>query len=243
MIYETNDDGSITFKNEIYYDTEDPEMNLHDSYLIPTILPDKYLKELVSPYYQTCLENMENQTVFPIEGYPSDAKCITDYYGNVSSSWKFRPMCYGPDLRSKNSVAFAYYQNTYSDSHCSFSEMDGQKNTQVLLHLSPTGKEYPAALASSLYSQEYSHVGTWYLPAACELFYLWNHWYTIQHTLYRLSDKHVGNYSASPLDCNYYYWSSSQYSADLAGGLYTHNGGLGGGYKDGRGLVRPFRSF
>lgn len=152
MIYETNDDGSITFKNEIYYDTEDPEMYLHDSCLIPTILPDKYLKELVSPYYQTCLENMENQMVFPIEGYPSDAKCIADYYGDASGIFKFMPMCYGSDLRSKNSVAFAYYQNTYSDSHCSFSEMDGQKNTQVLLHLSPTGKEYPAALASSLYS-------------------------------------------------------------------------------------------
>ena len=122
-------------------------------------------------------------------------------------------------------------------------DLDGLRNTQILLKLSPTGKEYPAALAASFYSQEYSPTGSWYLPASGELGYLMSKFYTIQHTLYRLSDKHVGNYSASPLGCDNGYWSSSQYSAGYAVILDTNYGNLHLHFKNYSFLVRPFRSF
>lgn len=160
------------------------------------------------------------------------------------------PWAYATDGVSKNPAVFQYYYNAGSG-YNTFMDTDGLRNTQILLKLSPTGNEYPAALAASLYSQEYSPAGTWYLPSAGEIMYLIARWYTIQHTLFLLNPVclddgytyNVDSNTASPLDCDYVYWSSSQYSADYAVNLCTDYGGLYWNNKYYGYLVRPFRSF
>ena len=216
--------------------------------------PTKYISELM-PFGQY---SGDFSDFGRIEGYPVEVRATLhgtgrdpydDYDGEPSfTSGAVHP--YLPDengnLFGKNALAFLPVTETQENGNVvgnAFLDLAGLKNTQILLKLSPTGKEYPAVLAASLYSQEYSPAGTWYLPAAGELAYLWSMWYIIQHTLYRLSDKHVGNYSASPLDCGNNYWTSSQYSADSAVNLNTYYGCLDWLNKYNDLLVRPFRSF
>ena len=240
MQYQITDDNNFYYINEAVRTTT--TLNKLAWYC-----PDKYINELM-PF-----DNYSNDfsDFTQIQGYPNEVRVTMhgtgrDPFDDYDGEGSFNSVGVYPYIPDENGNLFGKNTKAFTpligeDGNNTFCDLSGFENTQILLKHSPNGTEYPAALAASLYEQTYSPAGTWYLPAAGELAYYWAMWYPIQHTFYRLQQ---GSYSASPLYCNDYYWSSSQYSADYAVVLDTAAGDLG---SDGKvyysSLVRPFRSF
>ena len=103
-------------------------------------------------------------------------------------------------------------------------DLNGRANTQVIRNQG-TGSQYPAAWAV-----EYDN--GWYLPSAGQLRYLFSYYPEINASL-----QVVGG-AQFPLDGNYYWWSSSEFSAYHAYDMNT-SGSIGDYVKDNRSNYPP----
>ena len=110
-------------------------------------------------------------------------------------------------------------------------DWQGKNNTRVVLEYCKTnGKSCPAFEYVNSYKTEGTQAGDWYFPAFGEL----NAIYGNKDAL----DIVLGKIGGTKLGSNYY-WSSSELSNNGAWGLSFDYGGVGYGYKDGNGHVRP----
>ena len=122
------------------------------------------------------------------------------------------------------------YYKTISGYNNALSDFNGLSNTQTLVGL---GSDYEAARACWNYKDGASNL-QWYLPAMGELGYLMPKIILINASLTA-----VGGVAVSG---SYRFWSSSEYSSNLAYYLYTNNGYVYNYFKDYDRYVRPFCS-
>ena len=99
------------------------------------------------------------------------------------------------------------------------SRTDGRANTEILL---AREGQHPAAIAAAAYTAD-GHAD-FSLPSIGELHHVWQ-------------------FAPESFATDWYYWSSSQYSADLAYLMDFEGGWLYNGGKDHGRLVRPVRRF
>ena len=118
-----------------------------------------------------------------------------------------------------------------------FNDMNGKNNTsKILSYISANSKTAEAATASSLYAPSACGTGSicaagnWYLPAAGELWTLYNNKET-------LNSKFTSNSGAAFTEN--WYWSSTEYSANYAWGVRFSTGYRGEDSKYGSHYVRP----
>lgn len=187
------------------------------------------------------------------DGYlPSDkfngTQCAhdTDAYYNSSP---YAPSPYLTD-GSRNP---GYYQTTSpsSSSNC-LADFDGKGNTQKIITQRGTKDynswkptydsqaDYPAASCCDMFHTEGTSQGDWYLPACGELGYIMPPLNKINDTI----DKICTIYGSSvgvELNTSTYYWSSTEYSSNLARSVDTSNGNVYRNFKDYYGFyVRAF---
>lgn len=112
-----------------------------------------------------------------------------------------------------------YAFGAYGESTEATSRTDGKANTEILL--ARDGK-HPAAIAAAAYTAD-GHTD-FSLPSIGELHHGWQ-------------------FAPESFSTEWYYWSSSQYSAHYAYVMDFEGGWLGYGGKDDGRLVRPVRRF
>lgn len=195
-----------------------------------------------------------SQTSYAI--IPSDkfsgAQCAHDtdaYY--YSSSYSYAPSPYLTD-GSRNP---GYYQTTSpSSSSNALADFDGKGNSEILWGLATaqsnwrtastitnnSGDNYlPAACCCWRYHTEGTQQGDWYLPACGELGYIMPPFNKINEAITKMRNAY-GSSVGVTLDTNDYYWSSSEYSSDIARGVIT---GIGGVYISGKNDYRYVRAW
>ena len=150
-----------------------------------------------------------------------------------------------------------YGKSADGNMHSPLSDFNGKQNTQYILSYETkqanwqtddvidntyegdnTG-HFPAALCCARYHTDGTNPGDWYLPAMGELGCVMGRFAVIQAALKAVQT--VAPSLAVPLHENYGYWSSSEYSSDIAYSVYTNNGGVYGYIKYGNVYVRAFR--
>ena len=141
------------------------------------------------------------------------------------------------------------------------SDMDGKANTNAILatcnpaELVPGGtvtnlsgltengyQSHAPAVTCHRYKTTHTNSGDWYLPAAGEVGYLISRREQIDSTLSALN---AMGYAAIPVSGSVWLWSSTEYSADGARGLFTYSGHCYTDdkyYVDATGRVRAFHA-
>ena len=109
------------------------------------------------------------------------------------------------------------------------SDFDGFRNTQILIK----DADVVAAKHCAIFNPGYRE-GEWYLPAVGELGFIMPRFKVINSKLSALGSSGV------QLNDDYYYWSSTEYSADNAWFVSARNGGVYYGGKSDDGYVRAF---
>ena len=164
-------------------------------------------------------------------GYLPSDKFSTGATSYVDSTAKYNSasnMIPSPYLGDKPNLAYYAPISGYNNALADF---DGKGNTDVLVAL---GSDYIAANAARNYKAAGAEEIEWYLPAAGELGYMMVRFNKIQAALTKVNAPQL-------TDGNRYYWSSSEFSLDIAYGAHTGSGGIGNYYgKDIISYVRPF---
>ena len=147
----------------------------------------------------------------------------------------------------------AYYTTTNSTANA-FSDFDGVGNTFVLTELATSQSDwqtadtitnkytagyYPAACCCWRFHTAGTDQGQWYLPACGEFGYVINRISAINETINKVLSIYASVVAVAVLT-SYYYWSSSEYSADRARYLYTSSGLVDYGGKNDYAYVRAF---
>ena len=192
-----------------------------------------------------------SQTSYAI--IPSDrfsgAQCAHDtdaYY--YSSSYSYAPSPYLTD-GSRNP---GYYQTTSpSSSNNALADFDGRGNTDKIIaqrgnkdytSWKPTYNtqtDYPAASCCDMFYTEGTQQGDWYFPACGELGYIMPPFNKINKAIIKMRNAY-GTSVGVPLDTNTNYWSSSEYSSNLARFVGTGTGRVNYNNKDYRLRVRAW---
>jgi hypothetical protein len=125
----------------------------------------------------------------------------------------------------------AYYA-PISGYNNALADFDGKGNTDVLVAL---GADYEAANAARNYKAAGAEEIEWYLPSIGELGYMLPRFNKIQAALTKVNAPQLA-------DSNYisYYWSSSEYSINVAYYVSTNYGNVSCTNKDSGNYVRPF---
>ena len=179
-----------------------------------------------------CLPSDLFSTVTGLDGH-------SNYYYNDPN--KYIPSPFNAD-GSRNE---AYYTTAYSTANA-LSDFGGVGNTKIITDLATAQSDwktattitnsdgtgyYPAACCVWRFHTVGTVQGQWYLPACGELGYVINRISAINTTI----NKVLSVYSsvvAVAVNTSNYYWSSSEYSVNIARSLYTPNGNVGDSYKD-----------
>ena len=137
-------------------------------------------------------------------GYlPSDKFTgATSYVDSIAKYNSTNRMIPSPYLGDKPNPA---YYAKISGNNNALADFDGRGNTDVLVGL---GSDYVAANAARNYKAVGAEEIEWYLPAMGELGYMMVRFNKIQAALTKLN--------APQLDGSKLYWSSSEYSSDVA---------------------------
>ena len=164
-------------------------------------------------------------------GYlPSDKFAGTTSYVDSIAKYKSTTTSYmlpSPYLEDKPNPAYYAPISGYNNL---FADFDGKGNTDVLVAL---GADYVAANAARNYKAAGAEEIEWYLPATGELGYMLPRFNKIQAALTKLN--------APQLGISTLYWSSSEFSSDLASNVSTYNGCINSSSnKNQVSCVRPF---
>lgn len=133
---------------------------------------------------------------------------------------------------------------TTSDRITALNDFAGRANTTAIINGSTssnvTNTEAYAAGFCNKYSRTNANgkgltAGRWWLPSEGELAMIWANFDKINYALSKIS-------GATQLQQTWY-WSSTQYSAAFAWGLYLGGGGVSSIYKFGQNRVRPVSAF
>ena len=134
----------------------------------------------------------------------------------------------------------AYYQTTSPSSEANaLSDFNGKQNTQILCDLATTQTDwktadtidneytegyYPAACCCWRFHTEGTEQGDWYLPACGELGYVIARFKSINDTISLLSNAYGSSVGSSVSSGSY--WSSSEYSSNLARDVFFYSGSV-----------------
>ena len=180
----------------------------------------------------------------------SDTQCAhdTDAYYSVSP---YAPSPYLTD-GSRNP---GYYQTTSpSSSNNALADFDGKGNTQKIITQrgtkdydswkpnKETSADYPAASCCDMFYTEGTQQGDWYLPAMGELGYIMPPLGKINNAINKIRITHGSSVGVELGIINSTYWSSTEYSNNLARSVDTNNyyGTIGSPDKDFKCYARAY---
>ena len=134
----------------------------------------------------------------------------------------------------------AYYQTTSPSSEANaLSDFNGEQNTQILCNLATAQTDwktadtidneytegyYPAACCCWRFHTEGTEQGDWYLPACGELVYVVARFKSINDTISLLRNAYGSSVGSSVSSGSY--WSSSEYSSNLARDVFFYSGSV-----------------